>query len=53
MEFFDVILALIGLLGIVTFVIDLRKKRLKWYDYLFLAVSVALIGEVIWSVAIC
>ncbi len=40
----------VGILGIINFIIDYRKKTIKWWKYIFLIISILMIAEFLLSI---
>lgn len=43
----SLILIIIGIIGIINFIIDYRKKTLRWWDYVAVTVCALFIAEAI------
>lgn len=44
-----IVLMIIGIIGIWNFTSDFRSKKLKWWDYLFVIISVLMVMEGVYA----
>jgi hypothetical protein len=49
MDLYHIILLMIAIVGLYTFVTDFRKKRIRWWGWILLVISVLMITEVLLS----
>jgi hypothetical protein len=49
MNLYHIILLMIAIVGLYTFATDFRKKRIRWWGWILLVISVLMITEVLLS----